>query len=160
VTTTGKLVLGAIVMCAAVLVVRHSRTEQLAVPRDMPANAKFLQTGFDVSDGEPLGTWIACSLHQADGLDWCRVTDQKGTVVYQGDFLPVNGTRALGNEELTVASINPKKMWVHGPVESGPVPAILLTSGNMLVPAADRDALLQRWARDSGEYDVIKDSTQ
>ncbi len=159
-TTTGKLVMGTVVAVGVVLAVRYARTEQIRVPADMPANSKFLQTGFNVSDGEPLGSWIACSLHEADNLDWCRVTDQKGTVVYQGDFLPLNSTRPLSNDQLTVANLNPKKMWVKGPVESGPVPVILLAGGNVLVPSADRDALIQRWAADSTEYDVIKDSVQ
>ena len=86
-----------------------------------------------------------------DGSDWCRVTDQKGIVLYQGDFLPTASTTSpVGNDQLKVSSRRIRsKMWVHGPVEGGPVPAIPLTNGTVLVPASDRYALLQRWANDS-----------
>ncbi len=141
-----------------VLVIRSARREEVAVPRDMPANAKFLQSGFDVATNEPQGDWVACSLHSADGLDWCRVTDQKGTVLYEGDFLPVNSTQPVGDDQLQVAGANPRKIWVKGPVEGGPVPAIPLTSGSVLVPASDRYALMQRWASDPTEYDTVRDT--
>ncbi len=159
-TTTSKLVVAVLVACGVVLFVRHARTEgSVAVPRDMPSNAKFLQSGFDVATNEPQGNWVACSLHSADGLDWCRVTDQKGVVVYQGDFLPVSTTAPLPDNQLAVAPVNPKKIWVHGPVEDGPVPAIPLMNGGVLVPASDRYALLERWKADSYEYDLLRDNS-
>jgi hypothetical protein len=160
VRTGTKVLLGVFIACGVVLLVRHARTEmQVAVPRDMPQNAKFLQSGFDVNTNEPLGNWVACTLHDADGSDWCRVTDQKGIVLYQGDFLPTATTSPVGNDQLKVSTIDPKKMWVHGPVEGGPVPAIPLTNGAVLVPASDRYALLQRWASDSAEFDIIREGS-
>ena len=154
-----KLVISGVIGGAVALMIWHARGAGVAVPKDMPSNAKFLQSGFEVSTNEPLGNWVACSLHPAESVDWCRVTDQKGTVVYQGDFLPVNSTQPLPDAELIVMSANPKKIWVHGPVEDGPVPAIPLTSGSVLVPASDRYALMQRWASDSTEYDSVREST-
>ena len=124
----------------------------------MPPNAKFLQSGFDVATNEPQGDWVACTLHASDGLNWCRVTDQKGMVLYEGDFLPVNSDQPLGNDQLNVAPANPRKIWVRGPAEGGPVPAIPLTGGAVLVPASDRDALKQRWATDPTEYDTVRDT--
>ncbi len=155
--TGTKLLIGVLVACGVVLLVRHARTEtQVAIPRDMPPQSKFLQSGFDVNTNEPVGNWVACTLHEADGSDWCRVTDQKGIVLYQGDFLPTASTSPVGNDQLTVAPADPRKLWVHGPVEGGPVPAIPLINGTVLVPASDRYALLQRWATDPTEFDAIR----
>jgi hypothetical protein len=149
----------AVAVCGVVIAIRHEQTEGIAVPKDMPATAKFLQSGFDIANDEPQGNWVACRYQEDDAADWCRVTDQKGMVVYQGNFLPLNSTQPYRDEEMTVASVNPKKMWVKGPVEELPVPVIPLTSGGVLVPAADRYALIQRWTADSSEYDSVRNAT-
>jgi hypothetical protein len=158
--TPTKLVVLAVAVCGVVLLIRHAETESLAIPKDMPANSKFLQSGFNIANDEAQGTWVACRLEAGEGTDWCRVTDQKGIVLFQGSFLPLNSTQPLGDGELAVAAVNPTKIWVKGPVEGLPVPAIPLANGSMLVPAGDRYALIQRWNADPSEYDAVRNSAQ
>lgn len=122
----------------------------------MPANSYFLQSGYNLQRNEPIGQWIACRPDPGQGADLCRVTDHTGQVIFQGDYLPLHGAEALPAEELQVATgevLN--DLWVRGPAESGPVPVIPLANGKILVPAADADALADRWARNPDELHRI-----
>ena len=153
----GKTALFAVVAFGSVIAVRHAeRGMNASVPKDMPEDSHFLPSGFNVANNEQTGDWIACRVDAQQATDWCRVTDQRGMVVYQGDFLPLNSAAPLPGNALAVASTDPQKMWVRGPAEAGPVPVIPLQGGNVLVPAADRDALRQRWAVDSTEISRIE----
>ena len=87
--------------------------------------------------------------------NWCRVTDAKGDVVYEGDYLPLHGLAPLSLDNLQVGRADPDKLWVKGPVEGGPVPVIPLVSGDVLVPAADREALATRWAQNPAELQAL-----
>jgi hypothetical protein len=128
-----------------------------ARPNDMPSNAHFVQTGYNLQRNEPIGQWIACRPDTDRGADLCRITDNLGTVIFQGDFLPLAGHVALPTEELLVArDEKPSSAWVQGPAERGPVPVIRLDNGQLLVPAGDADALADRWARDPDELARIE----
>lgn len=135
----------------------HARTAlHAAVPKDMPQDSQFLQSNFTVATDEAQGNWIACRLEQAETADWCRVTDQNGMVVFEGEFLPVSSGNPLPTSEIKVTSAaRPRNLWIQGPAEGGPVPAIPLVNGDVLVPAADRYPLQQRWAGDPREYNAI-----
>ena len=117
-----------------------------AVPRDMPPSARFVQTGYDIATNEPLGQWIACRPSASQAADWCRVTDQIGTVVFEGYFLPVDSSSPVPAERLAVGPIDRTRLWTSGPAEQAPVPIIPLEDGQLLVPAADRLPLIARWA--------------
>ncbi len=140
-------VLAVCVVCvAATLVVRHGEAAMRpALPSDMPAQAQFLQSGYDVTKLEAQGDWVACGVDQDQGQDWCRVTDKDGLVVYQGDFLPLTSDAPLPGGELNVSAAHPEHLWVAGP-GGVPEPVIPLTGGALLVPAADRAALADRWS--------------
>ena len=151
-TTLGKLILSTAIAGSGVLIVAHAGSAMDAArPTDMPADAAFLQSGYNVSQSEPRGTWVACRMDPNEEADFCRVTDAKGTIVYQGAFLPYDSQEPLPQRDLRVISINPDKMWVVGPAAGGPVPIIPLANGRVLVPSADRYALQQRWANDATE---------
>ncbi|SNT27157.1 hypothetical protein SAMN05421770_106227 [Granulicella rosea] len=148
-----KLAIVTFGVLSAVIVINHADSAMHAsIPQDMPANAKFEQSGFNLNRNEATGNWIACRPELSENGDWCRVTDQKGTVVFQGNFLPVDSNRVVPSSELQIATVDPEKMWVKGPVEQGPVPVISLANGKVLVPAEDRTALNDRWLSDPEEY--------
>ena len=143
-------------VCGGVLLAQHAiRATNAALPSDMPRDAHFLASGFDIATSEAQGNWIACRVNPEQATDWCRVTDQKGSVVFQGDYLPADSPIAVSADELQVANVRPDRIWVRGPVEQGPVPVIALTNGKVLVPAADREALDQRWSLDPAELNRV-----
>ena len=139
---------GFLLLClGCFLLVRHGNTAlHPALPSDMPAQAQFMQSGYDIAHLEPTGEWIACGTDRAEQANWCRVTDAGGQVVYEGDYLPLHGQNALPLEGIHLSHADPTKLWVSGPVEAAPVPVIPLVGGEVLVPASDRDALADRWA--------------
>lgn len=122
-----------------------------ALPSNMPGTARFVQTGYDVATNEALGQWIGCRPSPQQSSDWCRVTDQRGSVVFEGQFLPVDSTALVPVEGLQFAPIDKGRLWTYGPAEQAPVPVIPLANGQLLVPVADRPALLTRWANDPDE---------
>lgn len=136
------------------LVVHGDRALNASLPRDMPRDANFVQTGYDVAHNEAQGQWIACRADREQGNDFCRVTDAKGTVVYQGAFEPYDSPESLPNDQLRVASTS-GNIWINGPAENGPIPVIPLSNGKLLVPVQDREALADRWSRNPAELHQI-----
>lgn len=151
-TTATKLVSSFVLTVAIVLVVRHGLSAlRPVVPGDMPRDAHFVQSGYDLRRNEPQGDWVACSADANQPANFCRVTDTHGMVIYQGDFLSVHSGKAVSKANLRFAARDPRSLWVEGPVEAAPVPVIPLADGQILVPAADSDALAVRWSRDPDE---------
>jgi hypothetical protein len=149
---TSKVILSCLVVLGAVLIIRHGEEAlQPALPKDMPNNAVFVAAGYDIAHNEKQGEWIACSNDPEQGTDRCRVTDPHGTVIYEGEFLPVNGSQPLPADQLKVATSGKADIWVQGPAEQGPVPVIPLANGAMLVPSADAYALGARWSKNPDE---------
>jgi hypothetical protein len=122
-----------------------------AVPANMPASARFIQTGYDVSDNEALGRWVACRLDPVQSSDWCRVTDQAGYVVFEGQFLPLDSDTPVPESGLHFAKLDKDRLWTNGPTEQLPIPVLPLANGQVLVPVPDRGALIARWANDPEE---------
>jgi hypothetical protein len=153
---SSKLVFLGIAVCIIFLAVRHGQVAmEAARPKDMPEGAHFIQSGYDVNTNEPKGNWVACKVDEVQTTNWCRVTDARGMVVYEGFFLPVNSSVPAQESELKIAVNSVSKLWVRGPAEEAPVPVIRLENGKLLVPLADRDALNQRWREDSSEYNAV-----
>jgi hypothetical protein len=94
----------------------------------MPEHSQFLPTGYDLEHNERQGTWVSCEPGEDTVDKQCRVTDTHGTVIFEGDFLPV---RDVGSPSTSAsAQLAPTKLgWVTGPVEGSPVPLIALTDG-------------------------------
>jgi hypothetical protein len=136
------------------LVIHGTRALNASLPKDMPRDADFVQTGYDVDHNEARGQWIACRQDDQEAIDFCRVTDPKGTVVYQGAFEPFDYPEPLPNNQLTIAA-KTGNIWVKGPAELGPVPVIPLRNGKLLVPVQDREALADRWRTDPTELRQI-----
>ena len=140
------------IVALSLIVYRQSRVAlHAAVPSDMPREARFVQTGYDASSNEPLGQWIACQTSSQQPGDWCRVTDQNGSVVFEGLFLPIDSAAPVPQEHLVIGRIDRNRLWTSGPAEQSPVPVIPLTDGQTLVPVADRLLLIARWSQASGE---------
>jgi hypothetical protein len=157
-TATAKLVASLVITAGTVLLVRHGVTAlNPAIPKDMPRNAYFAQSGYNLQRNEPLGDWIACRLDAEQNADLCRVTDNHGVVIYQGEFLPLHGSQPVPADQLKIAANDdPGSLWVRGPAEGGPVPVIPLVNGKILVPRDDSDALADRWAKNSDELNRIE----
>ena len=152
-----KLFLFLFAVAATVMVVCHGESALHAtVPKDMPGDSHFVQSGFDLQHNEAKGEWIACRADTAEDSDWCRVTDAHGTVVYQGAFSPIQSENAIPNNQLQVSSNSGAYRWITGPAESGPVPVIPLRNGQVLVPRQDREALRDRWNQNPEEYRQIQ----
>ena len=105
---TSKIVLFALVLCAVILAVRHGGSAmQASLPKDMPENAHFLQSGYDINTNEAKGNWIACRVDAEQGVNWCRVTDAHGMVVFEGNYLPIDSSSPVPESELKIAADSP-----------------------------------------------------
>jgi hypothetical protein len=136
------------------LIYRGNSSTNPARPDDMPEHSQFLPTGYDLEHNERQGTWVSCEPGEDTVDKQCRVTDTHGTVIFEGDFLPV---RDVGSPSTSAsAQLAPTKLgWVTGPVEGSPVPLIALTDGSLLVPRDDRDALIDRWNAHPDEWQKL-----
>jgi hypothetical protein len=143
-----NLALSLLITAGVVLAVRHGATAlHPTLPKDMPADSRFVQSGYDLQHNEPKGDWVSCTADSPDDTDFCRVTDNHGTVIYQGDFMSVSDTGQVPAGQLQIASMDSRELWVEGPGDALPVPAIALTNGKTLVPAVDSGALAVRWRK-------------
>ena len=148
-----------ILVVAVVLLVRHGAAAlRPSRPKDMPATAQFIVSGYDLPHNEPKGDCIACRPDLAENANFCRVTDSHGVVIYQGEFLPVSGHRPVSQANLRVASadLDLDHIFVRGPAEGGLVPVIPLVGGELLVPAADSIALADRCNKNPDELQRIQ----
>ena len=83
--TLTKLAVSVVVVSAAVVFVRHSATAlRPSLPRDMPSQSRFLQTGFNLQVNEPEGEWVACGQDADQQTNFCRISDAHGIIVFQG----------------------------------------------------------------------------
>ena len=128
------------------------------LPKDMPADARFMATGYDLDHNERKGSWVACHSDGYGGSE-CRVTDAHGMVIFQGAFLPVRDARAWLDRYQTSTSANGKLHWINGPAEGMPVPVIPMTDGSLLVPGDDRDALVDRWNQHPDEWQMLQSAS-
>jgi len=145
------------VAAAVIILVRHGAAAlRPALPPDMPVDSQFVVSGYDLLHNEPRGDWIVCRPDIPEAASFCRVTDSRGVVIFQGDFLPLAGNRPVPQADLRVASVDLDQIFVRGPAEGGLVPVIPLIGGQLLVPAADSAALADRWARDPDELQRIE----
>jgi hypothetical protein len=151
-TVSSRLTLSVLLAFGIILVGRQAaRALYPSVPNNMPSDAHFVQSGYDLQHNEPEGDWVACTPNAEQNTDFCRVTDPHGFVIFEGQFLPLHSGQPVARANLRFAARDPGHLWVQGPAEGGPVPVIPLADGQLLVPAADSDALADRWARDPDE---------
>jgi hypothetical protein len=127
----------------------------LGPPPDTPKDAAFIFTGTDFAHLHARGEWISCHLDTRLKADACRITNESGTTIFEGLFLPVGKTQPAPDTRLHVATFNPAKQWVHGPIEHFPIPVIPLTDGTILVPADDAKPLADLWKTDTHDLDGL-----
>jgi hypothetical protein len=116
------------------------------IPDDMPSNSTWVLTGHDRNSNAKLGLWFACWKSTTVRADHCRITNETGTVQYDGDMLPLAVNRPLDDADLQFAKIDPEKIWVRGVNDGAPVPVLALADGTQLVPVSDREGLEKRFA--------------
>lgn len=143
-----------IALVGVMLIYRGNLAMDPGLPNDMPKDARFMPTGYDLAHNERKGTWVACQ-PDGSGTTFCRVTDAQGMVIFQGDYLPVRDSHSVadGGDEINATSSTLR--WVEGPFEGAPVPIIPMSDGSWLVPIADRDALVGRWNRNPDEWQKL-----
>ncbi len=152
---SSKAVLFAVAFVAGYFLVVHgSRALDPSLPKDMPQNAHFVQSGFDIEHSEAQGQWIACRDNHGEENNYCRITDLNGTVVYEGAFVPYDHPGSLPDEQLHVSNKS-TNIWITGPAKRGPIPVIPMRNGEILVPVQDREALLARWSENPAELRQI-----
>ena len=152
-----KALVSIVVLVGAFLLVRHalSALRALSCPKTLPAQAVFLQSGYDLSRMEVKGDWVACGLDAEERTNWCKVTDSVGTVLFEGDFLPVPTETEVPVRKLKLRVVSPNQLFVRGPGDSL-VPAILRSrAGLVLVPAEDVAALAARWKANPDEMNAL-----
>ena len=120
-------------------------------PSDVAAGATFGKSGAGSTGSQSKGQWVSCHEDSARETDWCQVTDQSGTILYKGDFLPVGEVHRVPQARLLIGHFDSANGWVDGPNESLPVPVVPLLDGTLLVPADDSIDLKARWDRDPSE---------
>ena len=144
----------AAVVCAT-LIYRSDIALQPALPKNMPADSRFIATGYDLEHNEHKGVWIACHPGRSTGVSFCRITDNRGIVVFQGDYVPVRDAARVRAEPSAATPATGHLGWVTGPVEGISVPLIPMTDGTLLVPEDDRDALLARWNQHPEQWEDL-----
>jgi hypothetical protein len=115
------------------------------IPDDMPANSSWILTGHDRDNNDKLGLWIGCWKSTAAAVDHCRIADERGTLQYDGDMLPLAIHPAVvEDKDLEFAKLDPENLWVRGVNYDMPVPVLPLADGTQLVPVSDREGLRKR----------------
>ena len=150
---TKSVLIACMATVAATMVYRADIALDPALPNDMPGDARFMATGYDLDHNERKGSWVACHPGVGGGESFCRVTDAKGAVIFQGAYLPVRNLHPVAAEGQRLAAGTVR--WIHGPAEGAPVPVIPMTDGSLLVPRDDRDAMLDRWNRFPQEWQEL-----
>jgi hypothetical protein len=143
-----------IVLVGVMLLYRGNQAMDPALPKDMPGDARFMPTGYDLAHNERKGTWVACQ-PDGNGVTFCRVTDAHGMVIFQGDFLPVKDSQSSSDGGSQINASSSTLKWVEGPFEAAPVPMIPMSDGSWLVPQPDRDALVDRWNQNPDEWQKL-----
>jgi hypothetical protein len=157
--TTQRRILYTVLLTGIIVILAlHGMTAlQPALPPDMPTSSSFIQSGFNVARSEPLGNWISCREDADRSADSCRVTDNKGIVIFQGEFLSMSRSSSVPNSELKVANrTEARNLWIQGPSFTGPIPVIPLTNGDLLIPAEDSQVLRDRWNHDPDELSRLQ----
>jgi hypothetical protein len=139
-------------LAAVVIISRANLALDPVLPKNMPADSRFLPTGYDLDHNERQGTWVACQPSEYAGETFCRVTDAHGIVIFQGGFLPVRDSQSAPSAGSSTQPAKSPLRWVNGPFEGVPVPIIPMSDGTLLVPRDDRDALVDRWTQQSDEW--------
>jgi hypothetical protein len=146
-----------ILLLVATLAIHGDFSLDPALPRDMPSDAHFIPTGYDLDHNERKGTWVSCRQDASATAAFCRITDGHGMVIYQGVFLPVRDSQyGSSSDPLSLRVGNEELRWVEGPAEAMSVPLIPMSDGSLLVPAADRQPLVDRWLRDTDEWNRVR----
>ena len=115
-------------------------------PDDMPASSIWILTGHSRDSNTKLGLWIGCWKSDVVRADHCRITNEIGTVQYDGDMLPLGFNRVIDDSDLQFAKVDPERIWVRGVNDGAPVPVLTLADGTQLVPVSDREGLQKRLA--------------
>ena len=153
-SSTKVILLLCIAAVVGSLVYRADSSLNPALPKDMPSDSRFLQTGYDLSRNERRGQWVACHGAGSAGTA-CRITDSNGIVIFEGEFLAVRNAKADEGDAEDTTPASGTLSWVNGPVEGTPVPLIPMSDGSFLVPLADRGPLLDRWNQHPEEWRTI-----
>ncbi len=103
-------------------------------PRTISSNALHVEpnnVGFTVHKA---GYWLDCRFDKIANVDRCRLTDAKGTRLFEDVFLPCVGQRPLPQSELVLNTRRTGYTWTQSPDKKINVPVVYLEDGQILLP--------------------------
>ena len=104
-----------------------------ARPKTLPATAIWVRTPPTPLEFSPQGDWLACWLNKARNSDYCRVTDYRGKLEFEGDFSPISGLNPVPDSDLRLKN-GTGDLWAWSDQDKRSVPVAYLQDGTILVP--------------------------
>jgi hypothetical protein len=125
-------ILGTMIFVAAVVVWWTGRPPRRPInlsPHALhfePSNVPFTlhQTGY----------WLDCWLDEHANSDRCRLTDVKGSALFEDVFLPCDGQSPVPQSDLVFDARRTGYTWTGSYEKGVSVPVIFLTNGQILLP--------------------------
>jgi hypothetical protein len=108
-------------------------------PSDMPANAVWVEPPPAPFDS-PRGYWLGCWEDQATR---CRLTDLKGTTLFEDIFRPYgNAAKTVSETDLRLKKLYTTEVLLF--LDGEEVPVVHLEDGTVLIPASKYQAVKER----------------
>jgi hypothetical protein len=80
------------------------------------------------------GYWLDCWFDERANIDRCKLSDVKGTALFEDEFLPCEGPSPLPQSDLVLDVRRTGYTWTGSYEESISVPVIYLANGQILLP--------------------------
>ena len=126
------VVLGAVVVLVAVVLSWAGRPPQR--PHGVSPNALHVEpnnVGFTL---HKKGYWLDCWFDKDANVDRCRLTNAKGTGLFEDAFLPCVGQTPLPQSELVLNARWTGNTWTQSQDKRINVPVVFLENGQILLP--------------------------
>jgi len=78
--------------------------------------------------------WVDCWFEKDANVDRCRLTDVKGSALFEDVFLPCVGHTPVPQHELVLDSQNTGSLWAESQDKRVNVPVVYLEDGQVLLP--------------------------
>jgi hypothetical protein len=128
-----RVVVGTVIIFAAVVLLWEGREPRR--PRTVSSNALYV-----LPDNAPLrfhnrGYWLDCWFDEQANVDRCRLTDEKGTGLFEDVFLPCIGKEPLRQSVLV---FNGRRQWTgdiwNQSADKGTKIPVVYVDGQVLLP--------------------------
>jgi hypothetical protein len=103
-------------------------------PHTVSSNALYVEPNNLGSTLHSTGYWFDCWFDKATKVDRCRLSDAKGTGLFEDVFVSCVGQIALPQSELVFDVRRTGQAWVRSPDQRINVPVVFLEDGVTLLP--------------------------